>query len=133
MAFGKEMKSDILVAKAAAQEVEIRMLREQLDDKKEEVRDLKESLRRTQDALIAKESPEAYRDQVVAHEQAISENLTDEQRSAIEITRAEARAAEEYISQIEGPLFRGPEDMISMLQRPQGPPTASSLHGDNES
>jgi len=133
MAFGSEKKNDLRVAQAAAQEVEIRMLREQLEEKREEILELKESLRRTQDALIAKEAPEAYRDHLIEHEQAMDENLTPEQQSAIEANRAEARAAELLISSMEGPLFKGADDMISMLSAPQGPPVSKSLHGDSES
>ena len=98
MAFGSDKNNALLAAQAAAQEVEIRMLREQLAEKRDEIKDLKTSLTRTQDALIAKEAPEAYRDHRIEREQAIDENLTPEQQSAIEIKRIEARAAEEFIS-----------------------------------
>lgn len=133
MAFGSGDKNSLLAAQSAAQEVEIRMLREQLTEKREEIKELKVTLARTQDALIAKEAPEAYRDHVIEKEQAIDENLTPEQQSAIETKRAEARAAELYISEMEGPLFKGAHDMISMLSAPQGPPVSESLHGDGES
>ncbi len=133
MAFGSDKNNALLAAQGAAQEVEIRMLREQLTEKREEIKDLKASLARTQEALIAKEAPEAYLDHVAIREQVRDENLTPEQQSAIETNRAEARAAELYISEMEGPLFRGADDMISLLQRPQGPPVPESLHGDGES
>jgi hypothetical protein len=129
----RDKNSALLAAQQAAQEVEIRMLREQLVEKREEIVELKVTLARTQDALIAKEAPEAYRDHIIEREQAVDENLTPEQQSAIEINRIESRAAEELIANMEGPLFKGAEDMISMLSAPTGPPATESLHGDGES
>jgi hypothetical protein len=124
---------DLIVAENAAKETEIRMLREQLQEKKEEILELKATVRRTQDALIAKESPDAYQDQVNARYDAEATELTEEQRTQIEQGREVARMNEELLSSMESPLFHDADDMLAMLARPQGAPEAPSFHGDDES
>ncbi len=130
MAFGK----DALVAENAGLKVEVSMLRDQLVEKKEEIVALRASLARCQDALIAKEAPEAYRDhQFAKHAAEDNEPLTDKEYQELERNKELARLNQQLLVETESPLFRDAEDMVSMLSQTQGAPTMASLHDDGES
>ena len=126
---------DLIITENAVMRREIELLRDQLTDLKKEKIELKEQLKYTQEALIAKESPEAYNDQKYAEDMANTEPPSDKQ---IEQKRLQARRAEiasNYINEMENPLFKDAEDMISMLTHATGVPLAEtqSLHGNDES
>lgn len=124
-----------LIANNAAQTKEIELLREQLHEKNEELSELRKQLRYTQDALIAKESPEAYHDRKMSEELAKREELTPEEREKQEKQMAEAKIARQYINELENPLFLDRDDMIQRLIVPSGIPGSEqkSLHGNDES
>ena len=133
MAWGS--KKEMVIAENAALTREVELLREHLDERKIELGELKQQLKYTQDALIAKESPEAYRDQKYIEEQVEQVELTEDQ---IELQKKQARRAEiasQYINEMESPLFKGADDMIQMLTRATSVPLAEtqSLHGNDES
>ena len=136
MAWGE--KRDRLVAENAAMEREINLLREIIVDLKAEKIDLKDRLQNTQEALIAKESPEAYRDQKYAEEQAmlIAANPTsDAQREAARLQGLRADTVLQYLQEQEGDLFQDADDMIALLTPATGVPLddTKSLHNNDES
>lgn len=133
MAWGE--KKELLIAENAVQKREIEMLREQLDELKQDRLELKGQLKSTQEALIAKESPEAYRDQKYEADLAAQEEPTDEEREAIIKQRQRAEIASRYLTEMESDLFKSPDDMIQILTRGTGTPLSetASLHGNDES
>jgi formate-dependent nitrite reductase cytochrome c552 subunit len=133
MAWGE--KKEMLIAENAVQKREIELLREQLGELKQDRLELKNQLRATQEALIAKESPEAYRDQKYEADQAAQEEPTDEEREAVIKQRQRAEIAGRYLTEMESDLFKSPDDMIQILTRGTGAPLSetASLHGNDES
>lgn len=119
-----------LAAEVAGLQREVSLLREFLASKDKEAEDLRASIRVLQDALIAKESPVAYRDMKVAEdralEQPIDPAIAQKNRDMVEATRLITR-------EIEEPLFTDADDMISALSRVAGGPKFNSLHGNSES
>lgn len=131
-------KRDMILAENAALKREVELLREMLSENKEERAELKTQLHHTQEALIAKESPEAYRDKKYAEEQAdIAANVTpsDEQREAARIQQLRANTASKFLQETEGSLFKDADDMIDLLMPSLGVPMSEdhSLHGNDES
>ena len=132
MAFGSKdmaIENARIVAKLEAQ---VETLELRLADRSEENKDLRNMLSRAQDALIAKEAPEAYRDHKIAEYEANHE-LTEEE---VELAAKQKRRAEtnsKYLEQLEQPLFKTPDEMIEILTRPQEVPSGGSLHENNES
>lgn len=122
---------DQLMAEVAALTVKVEMLGERLAEKKEEIQALNASLRRTQDALIAKEAPAAYEDHRAAEYAA--EEPTEEQKKWHDRQRQLAEMNGELLKLTEQPLFRNAEDMIDMLTPSPETPVLKSLHGDGES
>ena len=136
MAWGD--KRDRLVAGNAAMEREIALLRDMIVDLKAEKIDLKDQLQNTQEALIAKESPEAYRDQKYAEEQArlsTSNEMTDAEREAARLQALWADTTFRHLQNLEGDLFQDADDMIQLLTRASSLPMGDtkSLHGNEES
>jgi hypothetical protein len=134
MAWG-DSNRDRLVAENAAVKAKVEMLETLLAEKREEVKELKEQLMRTQDALIAKESPEAYHDQ--KYEQAVTraeETMTDEERKQLSRRAQRAEVEKAHLENLEGPLFLDAADMISTLLPAVGGPAADEpLHRGGES
>jgi len=122
---------EAILAQNAGMVREIELLREMLEDKKSDIEELRTQLKRTQEALVAKEAPEAYRDQREATEKADREP-TPEEAESLDKMRREAENLKGYIDGLEGPLFVDAEDMIDMLT-PKTTPESKSLHGDSES
>jgi hypothetical protein len=112
---------------------EIELLREMLEDKKKDIEELQAALRRTQDALVAKESPEAYRDHRAA-EAAADQEPTPEQQKRMDEMREEAIRTQRLIDGMEDPLFKDAEDLVDKLSPLlMGNPELGSLHNDGES
>jgi len=131
MAWGGSSR-DLIVGENLAMKKEIEMLREFMESQKQEISDLKEALTKTQEALIAKESPMAYMDQKSAEEAAIP--LTPEQIASQEKFEREQALLEQYAEEVERPhLFLDAEDMQEKLLGATFDPGDESLHGDNES
>jgi len=124
-----------LVAENASLKREIELLRERAIEYKEEIAELKKQLHYTQDALVAKESPEAYRDKKWEQDQAALEEITPEQKKRREEMVKRAQIASQYIAEMEKPLFKDPEDMIEQLRRQLGVPMMDTapLHENSES
>lgn len=133
--FDGKYKKETVIAENAALTREVELLREQLGERKLELIEAKRQLQHTQEALIAKESPEAYRDQKYYAEQQRIEAPTTQQ---LENQKQQARRADiagRYITEMESPLFKDADDMIQMLTRATSVPLAEthSLHGNEES
>jgi hypothetical protein len=128
-------KREILIAENAVMHKEIEMLRERLEEKQQEIVDLRAQLKNTQEALVAKQSPDAYREQKLAEYEANMPEPTEEQKEAARVQRIRAEAAGNYISEMEAPLFKDRDDMISLLTKRVGAPLSDSpsLHGNDES
>lgn len=128
-------RSSAVAAENAALHEKVGMLREMLDDKKEQITALSEQVSILQGALVAKESPEAWREQMWQQAQAEAEEteITPEQKKIHEQRAAQVDMERRHLDNIEGPLFKGAEDMQSLLLGPIGAPESASLHGDNES
>ena len=125
MAFGSN--KDIIIAKL---ELKVEMLEAQLKDKKQELIEANETIRRTQDALVAKEAPEAYRDYMAAKaESSITPEDLENKHKQRELALMNGR----LLHEMEQPMFRDAEEMMDILSKPLGIPTFRSLHGDNES
>jgi hypothetical protein len=135
MAWGE--KRDLLVAENASMKREIDLLREIITDLKQERTELKGQLHHTQEALIAKESPEAYRDKKYAEDQAemMASAPTEEQKEAHRRQAVRADAAADWLRNMEDNLFHDADDMIQHLTRATGVPMgqSASLHGNEES
>jgi hypothetical protein len=132
MAFGsKEMaiENARLVAKLEAQ---VETLELRLTDSRDDNKELRAMLARAQDALIAKEAPEAYRDHKIAEYEANHE-MTEAEIEAVAKQKLRSDTNRQYLEQIEQPMFKSPEDMIEILTRPQQVPTDGSLHENSES
>ncbi len=125
-------KDQPLIAENAALAVRVEMLTEQLVEKREEICTLNEALRRTQDALIAKEAPDAYADHRIAEIEAAAEP-TEEQK-AFQLRRQKiAKVNAEILKLHQAPLFKDAEDMIAMLTQSSEKPELKSLHDNGES
>lgn len=126
---------DKLIAANARMETTIALLKDQIVDLKLEKKELRVQLQHTQEALIAKEAPEAYRDRKYAEEQAAIPPLSAEQKEQQRVLAKRAEVASQYVRDLEGPLFTDADDMISTLMGAVGVPLSesSSLHGNDES
>jgi hypothetical protein len=132
MAFGSKdmaIENARIVAKLEAQ---VENLELRLTDRSQENKDLRNMLSRAQDALIAKEAPEAYRDQKIEEYEANHE-MTDEEKEQQRKDRLRAETNATYLENIEQPLFKSADDMIDILTRTDSAPEAASLHNNGES
>jgi hypothetical protein len=130
-----DSKRDLIVAENAAAQREIELLREQITDLRTDRTELKQQLMATQEALIAKESPEAYRDQKYAEDQANQEEVPNTQNEALRLQAKRADITQQWMSEVESPLFKDADDMIQMLIPALGVPMGESpsLHNNDES
>lgn len=136
MAWGN--KKEMIIAERAALQREVELLRDQLDEKKTEITELRGQLKYTQEALIAKESPEAYRTQKWEEEQARHEEaapLPDGEEAQVRTQLQKINALSAFASEVERPLFKDADDMIQLLTPARGVPgmETESLHGNAES
>jgi hypothetical protein len=133
MAWGD--KHDRLVAENGAMKREIELLEERIADLKDERVELKAQLKHTQEALIAKESPEAYRDQKYAEDQASREAPSEGELAQKRKHEQQSGIRSQWLSEMEKPLFEDADDMIQLLTRAVGTPLGEtqSLHGNDES
>jgi hypothetical protein len=120
------------VALVASLQREVAMLREFLQSKEADILALRNDHRVLQEALISKESPQAYRDMRMAEEAALAPAVDPaelvKQREMNEANRLILRELE-----YDRPLFRDAEDMIDSLSRVAGGPRFNSLHENSES
>lgn len=130
---------EALIAENAAAKRENELLREQLSSLKDDVKDLRNQLRYAHEALVAKESPEAWRDRKYHEELAALDankpEMSEEEKKARELQVKRAEIAKRYLHQLEQPLFTDRDDMIEQLTRAHGLPMVAteSLHGNDES
>lgn len=101
---------------------------ERVEDCKAQIEKLEAQVERLQDALVSKEAPQAYSDRATAEEEV---SLTPEQRAELERTHRIAVMNRHLLDEMESPLFRDADDMMSMLGGGMQPPT--SMHGNDES
>jgi hypothetical protein len=137
MAWGKKEQ---VIAENAAIKQEVLMLRERVIELKEEKLALVKQLVNTQEALVAKEAPEAWRDQKYMEEQALIMANADpekekEQAEAKRLMELKANTTSNYLRGMEESLFVDADDMIEMFTRAAGVPVLDnhSLHGNDES
>lgn len=114
-----------LIAENAELRGEIKALHSQVEF-------LQDMLRKTQDALIAKEAPEAYQDQKAAAEAA--RPVSEEQAAQREQVRQKMALDKKWLEELEAPLFKDADDMQSMLLGILNKPAESrSVHDNLES
>jgi hypothetical protein len=131
MAWG-DSKRDLILAENVGMKKEIELLREFMEIQKQEISDLKGTLVKTQEALIAKESPMAYGDQKAEEE--ANRPLSPEEQAAMEKFQREQRLLEQYAEEVEAPyLWQDADDMAEKLMPAIFQPGDESLHGDSES
>lgn len=114
---------------------EVEMLLLLVAEKKEEIVALRDQLRWTQDALIAREAPEVYQDRREAEAIADQPEPSEEDKARALVQKKEAEILSGYINGLEKPLFKDADDMCSMLMGVTGVPIADShsLHNNDES
>ena len=112
--------------------MELAEARGELKALRSEVEFLKDQLRRTQEALIAKEAPEAYLDQKTAEAEA--KPVSADEMARRKKVHAQIELDQKLLQEMESPLFKSAEDMQSMLIPVlMNPSEGQSLHGDGES
>ena len=129
-------KKEMIAAENVALTREVELLREMLAEYKEEKADLKKQLYHTQEALISKEAPEAYRDKKYAEEQAeLAVEPSEAQIENARHQRLRTDTATSYLQEMERDLFKDADDMISKLMPALSVPMGQSvsLHGNDES
>jgi hypothetical protein len=112
---------------------QIEFLKARCDELKEEKDKLIEQVGFLQQGLMAVKSPEAYRD--YRADTADIPELTEEEIARREELARNAHLVDRFVHGIEGPSFKGPEDMVDLLSRTfitEGPKD-ESLHGNTES
>ena len=131
MNWGKSDRES-LVTENAVMSAKITFLEETLTEKREEIRDVKQQLRSTQEALIAKEAPLAYMDQMDEKDQV--EEETPQQIETRRRHTLQAEAEKRLLQEIESPLFIDKDDLIEQLTRAVGAPSCDEpLHPGGES
>lgn len=124
-------KNEKILAENFAMKREIELLNQRILDKDQQLEYFKEQLKYTQEALVAKESPEAYRDRRMA-EAGVPEEISGEEKDK---RLKQAEIVSRYINEAEKDLFKDAEDMIAALMPVVGAPApeVESLHGNAES
>lgn len=95
------------------------MLEAKLESKNEELERLRKQVDRLQDALVSKEAPAAYAES--QRLRALSE-ITPEQKAAMEKHRQELNMYNEFLGELEGPIFSSVDELKATLARGLGPP-----------
>ena len=128
-------KNEVLIAENGALKREVELLREQLTERREDLAELSRRLINTQEALIAKEAPEAYRDQKDMEAAEARDAASPEEKDFRQKQAQRADIAAQYMNEMEKPLFKDAADMQQLLTRAVGAPTSGdqSLHGNEES
>jgi len=121
---------DQLISEVSGLKREVELLREFISSKEVEAADLRASIRILQEALIAKESPIAYRDMKSAEEAAAVIQIDPE---IVKRHQQLGEANRLILRDLESDLFRDADDMIDALSRVAGSPQLRSLHGNSES
>jgi hypothetical protein len=128
MAWGDKKKT--LEGRNIELETENKLLQGIVEDLREEKRVLVEKLDKAYEALTAKEAPIAYGQMRADQAEAA---MTEEELQRRENSKQIAQAHGQLLTEIEGPLFRGAEDMRSILLKVAGPPKIESMNYDDES
>jgi hypothetical protein len=93
---------------------------------------LEEQLRKTQDALVAKESPAAYQDQKEA--ELAARPVSEGDTVAREKMKQQMAIDKKWLEELEQPLFKDADDMTAMLLGVLNRPSESrSVHENQES
>ena len=110
----------------------IQALEEQLVTTQSEKAGLFEQINKLQDSLISVRAPDAYRDQQLEREGP----LPGPSAEMIERNKITAKFTTDYLNNIEGPLFRSPEDIDDLITTGiirDHSTVPESLHGNDES
>lgn len=133
--FGEGKKELDLALELGKLQSENEFLRRENNDLRKDNDRLKEKVDRQMDTIIAIQHPESYR--ALQDDKAVqgSFDLSAEEKN---ILRAEQKAWLNFADEQEKPLFRGPEDLLSLMSkyaRSQGTPDQAghSVHGNEES
>lgn len=99
-------------------------------------KDLRDQVGRLQEALVAKESPDAYRDQKLAEEDA--QNVDTRTPEELEYEKKLAEANRDLLINMESDLWTGPEEMMdslasTVLKGKLAETFPETSHGDGES
>lgn len=132
MAFGSKDMAIENARHVAVLEAKLEMREERIAELQTEVSELKAMVIRTQDALVAKESPDAWREGKVAEYEA-NHQPTEEEKEEIRKQRLRAETNALYLENMEQPLFKGAQEMIDILSPIRETPRTSSLHENGES
>ena len=110
----------------------IQALEEQLVTTQSEKAGLFEQINKLQDSLISVRAPDAYRDQQLEREGP----LPGPSAEMIERNKITAKFTTDYLNNIEGPLFRSPDDIDDLITTGiirDHSTVPESLHGNDES
>lgn len=129
------VSKDDLEARILQLEKDLAVKEELLTRSNSEVDHLRQQVNRLQDAIIAVQHPEAYRelkdDQLLEEGDVGLESLgTPEERT--KLTR-EAEVQRRYMEMVEGPTFRDADELYHDLGRMIGTPENESIHDNSES
>lgn len=122
-------------AKIKILETENSLLKEKVEDLKEQRSQLQNQVIRLQECLIARESPIAYQTQKSAEYEA---NLSDEERDKIKKGHKIREIQSNFIGSLEEEDYfsevKDPQDLEDLLKRAIGPPKIADtpLHEGNE-
>lgn len=127
MASKKDIERELWEYKAKVKSLEDQLVVARIDKQ-----ELQLQVGKLQDAVLSIQAPEAYRDQKVKDYENASEPVSPEET---ERRRVYAKVYTEYMNGMEGPLFRGPEEMDDLLEASllRGDHAPGSIHGNNES
>ena len=127
MSSKKELERELWESKARVVSLEEQVVLARLDKQ-----ELQLQVNKLQDAVLSIQAPEAYRDQRVKEYEEDSIPVSAEEKEKRDI---QAKVYRDYMNGMEGPLFRGPEELDDLLESSllRGDHSPSSLHGNNES
>jgi len=111
-------------------ETSLKLNQERMADYEKRCADYQEQVLRLQDALVARESPDAYADRKNVEDAA---EYTEEQQEGIQHQKDVAVMNRRLLDGMAEPIFTDADDMIEMLLRGGGPPEFSALRESDES
>jgi peptidoglycan hydrolase CwlO-like protein len=111
-------------------EAKIETLQALLDSAQADRVELKSQVTKLQDALVAAQAPEAYRDQQLAREEAERTPISDEQ---LERNRIMQETETGYMDAIERPLCADDLDALLARSAMRSIKAPASIHGNEES
>lgn len=117
--FGRKSKTEL-----AVQSKMVELLTAQVEALSKEKTDLLDRMNKLQDALVAKESPQAYQDRQYVPTVKPPENVIND-----------LKIMSKYMEELRSdkPMFETADDLISLVSSVRGVPQSRSIHGNDES